>query len=585
MTHVRASSPLRDTLSLLRGESSTFLLALCLAAVAVMLELVPYVLLWQAAIAVDPANTLMTLAGWLLAALIGKYALLSLAGYFSHLTAFRVLYQTRLRLAQSLARIALLRLSPYSSASLRNIILNDVERVENFIAHHSVDLIGALLSPLIAALFLFWLDWPMALAALATVPLALLAQKIFSRGMAERTAQYHRASAELDSALVEYVRGVPVMKAFQQSSRAFRLLNQRLDAYHQLVVNFTRHAVPAWSAFVVILNANLFILLPIGLWRVAHGSLTIGTLLLVLILGSGLLKPLLRVTFLSSMLREIFSGVGRIMPLLDCPPPQPETALPVSNVLQTHQLSFGYDDTNVVKSVSLRFETGRFYALVGPSGAGKSTLAWLLAGLLPPSQGDITLGEVSVQKLHDATRAQRLALVSQEVFLLQGTLADNLRLGNPQASEAELWQALTLAQAENWVRSLPQGLHSTVGERGVTLSGGERQRIAIARALVAHTPILILDEATAFADALTEAAFYRALRLARPDTTLISIAHRLFAVQQADCIVMMAQGEVAAQGRHESLLASDMGYQMLWHSQFDLAHWHIRAEETNYVTD
>lgn len=585
MAHAEARSPLRDTLSLLQGEGHTFVLALSLAAIAVVLELIPYALLWQAAVVTDPATMLTRLAIWLLLALLAKYALLTLAGYFSHLTAFRVLYRTRLRLAQALARMPMLQLSPYSSASLRNIILNDVERVEQFIAHHSVDIVAALLSPLIAALFLFWLDWPMALAALATVPLALLAQKLFSRGMAERTAQYHRASGELDSALVEYVRGVPVMKAYQQSARAFHLLHQRLAAYQQLVTQFTRRAVPAWSVFVVILNANLFILLPLGIWRVAQGGLTPGTLLLTLILGSGLLKPLLRVTFLSSILREIFAGTERIMPLLQTPAADHALSTPTGMTLQVTDVSFGYGETPVVNKVSLRIAPGRFYALIGPSGAGKSTLAWLLAGMLPYQNGQITLGDCDVQQLDDAMRARYLALVTQDVFLLQGTLADNLRLGNLDASDAELWQALALAQAESWVRTLPQGLQSPVGERGLTLSGGERQRIAIARALVANTPILILDEATAFADALTETAFYRALRLARPDTTVISIAHRLYAVQSADCLVMMEKGAVVAQGTHDALLASNARYRTMWQSQFSLAHWHIRAQEVNDVTD
>lgn len=569
------TSPFATLRALLSDARQRLWRAYCIVAVAVLMELVPYYLLWRAS---EPNTDLLRLALVLLAALLGKYLLLTLAGYFSHLAAFDVLYRTRLKLATALTRLPLAALAGRSNASVRNIIMNDVERLEQFIAHHSVDMVAALISPLTAALFLFWIDWGMALAALATVPLAIIAQKLFSRGMQARTEAYHQASTELDSALVEYVRGIPVMKAFQQSVTAFRLLDQRMHRYHQLVESFTRRAVPAWSVFVVLLNANLFILLPFGLWRVAQGSLSVTQLVLTLMLGSGLLKPLLRITFLGTLLREIFAGVARIAPLLVEKPPQTLVAMPTQYDLQADAVSFSYKNTPVLQGIRLQLPAGQFYAMVGTSGSGKSTLASLLAGLHAPSSGLITLGGQDLSRFSDAQRASMIALVTQEVFLFKGTLADNLRIGNPQASESQLWQALRLAQAERWVALLPQQLQTPVGERGVTLSGGEQQRIAIARALLANTAILILDEATAFADALTEAAFYRDLRSERPTMSVLSIAHRLYAVQQADQLLVMEHGELVAQGTHQMLLKQNSTYRSLWEQQFALAKWHIRAE-------
>lgn len=571
----------KDLRSLIRGEEPHLLVAFGLTVLAAISELIPYGILWLSAQTHDPAEALVPLAGLLLLALLLKYALLTGGGYFSHLVAFRVLYQTRIRLAHALSRLPLLTLNRYSSAELRNTVLNDVERMENFIAHHSVDIVSALLSPLVAALFLFWLDWQLALAALVTIPLAIIAQKVATRGMQARIAAYQQASAELDSATIEYVRGVPVMKAFQQSAQAFHLLHQRLNAYQTLVASFTRRAVPGWSVFVVLLNANLFILLPLGLWRVQQGNLTLVQLILAIVLGSGLLKPLLRVTFLSSMLGEMFSGVGRITALLHNQVPS-GTEQPGSGLLEMQDVSFNFGQRTVINKVSLTFAPGKFYALIGPSGAGKSTIAWLLSGLLPASHGSLTLGGVPLADLSDETRARHIAEVSQDVFLLQGTLADNLRLGAEDASCEALWQVLRIAQAEEWVRTLPQGLESPVGERGVTLSGGERQRIAIARALLVNPAILILDEATAFADAVTERRFYQTLRSERPDTTVLTIAHRLYAVQQAE-LILMENGQITAQARHEELLAHNATYQALWHSQFTLAQWHIREQEASHV--
>ncbi|KGT93059.1 ABC transporter [Erwinia typographi] len=587
MSSTHSPSPVRTLLALISGEKTSLRWAIGLAALSVLLELIPYYLLWMAAnvlqAGVLAGGQLLQLAGWLAGALLLKYLLLAFAGYFSHLAAFRVLYQVRLRIARALTRLPLMQLSHYSSGGLREIIINDVERLESFIAHHTVDLTAALVSPLTAALFLFWLDWKMALAALATVPLAILAQKIFSRGMQQRTAEYHEATERLNGAIVEFIRGIPVMKAYRQTSRSFRLLHDSLTQYHQLVGRFTRRAVPAWSLFVVLLNANIFILLPLGIWRISQGTLTTAELVLALMLGSGLLKPLLRVTFLGTLMREILAGITRIQPFLQEDSSPQGTNTPANSTLIAEGVSFRYEQREVVNNVSLRLEPGGFYALVGPSGAGKSTLAWLLAGLLPASAGQIHIGDTLLSELDDRTRANRLAVVSQDVFLFKGTLAENLRIGNPQASEAQIYQALNIAQADSFVQALPLGLQTPLDERGLRLSGGERQRIAIARALLADTPILILDEATAFADALTEASFYQALRLARPNTTVLTIAHRLFAVQQADAILLMENGRLVASGSHSGLIESNGLYQQLWHSQFQLQHWHIRSGESSDV--
>lgn len=580
-------SPFASLMALVSSEKKSLNMALALAALSVLMELIPYYLLWLAANYVQQGSPgdqpLLVLAGWLALALLLKYLLLSFAGYFSHLAAFRVLYQLRLRIARALTRLPLMQLAPYSSGSLRKIIINDVERLESFIAHHTVDLIAALVSPLTAALFLFWLDWKMALAALATVPLALLAQKMFSRGMQERVRTYQEATEQLNGAIVEFVRGVPVMKAYRQTARSFRLLHDSLQRYHQLVEGFTRRAVPSWSVFVVLLNANIFILLPLGIWRITQGTLTVSELVLVLMLGSGLLKPLLRVTFFSSLMREVLAGMARIQPFLLAEQEQKGGDAPVSSQLQASQLSFSYGERQVVREVSLTLQPGGFYALVGPSGAGKSSLAWLLAGLLPADSGDVRAGDTPLTQLSDKQRAALFALVSQDVFLFKGSLADNLRIGNPDATHQQIEEALEIAQASAFVNALPQGIDTLVHERGLRLSGGERQRIAIARALLAQTPVLILDEATAFADALTEAAFYHALRAARPHTTVLTIAHRLFAVQQADELLLMENGQLVARGTHQQLMADNALYQQLWHSQYQLQHWHIRSQEVSHV--
>ncbi len=577
--------------ALLGGQRGRLAMAIGLAGAAALVELVPYYLLYRAAgvvLSAAPAGAeLMTLALWMAVALLVKYVLLSLGGYFSHVAAFQVLYEVRQRIAHALTRMPLLDIGRYSSGNLRKIVLSDVERLEGFIAHHTIELTAALISPLVAAVFLFWLDWKMALAALATIPLAWLVQALFSRGMGARVQAYNQATEQLNGAIVEYLRNIPVMKAFRQTSSSFGVMRERLQAYHTLVRDFTRHSVPGWSVFVVLLTANIFILLPVGLWRFSAGTLDLPTLILVLMLGSGLLKPLLRVALFSSMIREILAGVERIQPFLTTFPAAP-TDSPVDVRAQdvgitVRGLCFSYGERRILENVDLELAPGSFNALVGPSGAGKSTLSHIVAGLLPATAGEVLAGDVPLSKMDDETRARTIAVVTQDAFLFRGTLADNLRLGCPGASEDELYNALNVAQARQFVDSLAEGLQTRIGERGTRLSGGERQRIAIARALLTQAPVLILDEATAFADALTEAAFYRALREYYPRTTVLVIAHRLYAVRDADRIILMDEGRISASGSHAALLSGSLVYRRLWQSQFDMQQWHIRETEVAYA--
>lgn len=577
------ASPVRLLVALLVGQQRRLMVAVLLTACSALLDLLVYYWLYLAAkrvlLNMYPASSLLWLAGCLTLTLLGKYVLLVSGGYFSHVAAFRVLYEIRLRLAYSLAKLPLSVLGSYSSGGLRKIILDDVEKLENFIAHNTIELISALVAPVVAAVFLFWLDWRMALAALCTVPLALIIQVILSRGMSRAVQRYNQATGQLNGATVEYLRGIPVIKAFRQTTESFRLLSDRLSNYYQLVADFTRHAVPGWSAFIVVLNANIFVLLPVGIWLHYRHSLDIAGLIMSVMLGSGLLKPVLKLLYLSSAGREIISSAGCIQPLLLANSQLSVSALPASGQVQLTSVNFSYQLRPVLCNISLKLESGSFNALVGPSGSGKSTLAGLLSGLLPATSGEILLGGVPLAALSDSERAKTIAVVSQDSFMFQGSLAQNLRLANPQASDQQLLAALEVAQAAELVASLPQELDTLIGERGARLSGGERQRIAIARALLAQTAMLVLDEATAFADSITEAAFYQALRQHYPAITVLVIAHRLYAVRQAEQIILLEQGRVSAVGRHEQLLHSNTTYKTLWDSQFSAQTWHIRQQQ------
>jgi ATP-binding cassette subfamily B protein IrtA len=584
MTEASPSQLLRR---LLRGQYGRLALAIVLAVAAASAELWPYWLLGTAAgVAVASPGAgaeLFRLAGWLALALLFKYLLYSAAYYCSHVSAFQVLLDTRRQLVRQLASAPLRWLNQAGSGELKRLVLQDVDRLEQFIAHHTVELAAALASPVLVAGLLLAIDWRLALAALATVPFALLLQAMMMRGFGVHMAQYGTALDELHGATIEYVRSMPVMKAYRQDATSFQRMRDSLHAYQALMSRITRQTVPAWSVFMVLLSANIATLLPAGLWLYQAAHVTLAQLVLALVLGSGMLKPLFKVIKLSTELREVQASLQR-MASLPAPAPAAQQApacLPDLPDVRFEHVFFAYANAPVLHDVSLHLPAGSLTALVGPSGAGKSTVAALLAGLLQADAGRIRIGGVALDALDEGARTALIALATQDAFLFRGSLLDNLRLGRPDASDAQVRQALRVAQADGCIDALPAGWHTHVEERGVRLSGGERQRIAIARALLADTPILLLDEATAFADSRTERRFYQALRAAYPHKTVLVIAHRLSSIAGAAQILVMDQGRLVARGAHADLLRRCPLYHDLWQRQFDSEQWHITEKKTH----
>ncbi|MGY2374461.1 ABC transporter ATP-binding protein [Pseudomonas sp. SDO524_S393] len=586
----QADTPPPNWRWLLRGQGRRLGLAVAMAVAAAAVELLPFFLLACGVNRVVLGGPglgadLTVLAGWMALALLGKYALYTLAYYLSHVAAYQVLLNTRRALVRHLSWAPLPWLSRLSSGELKQRVIQDVERMEQFIAHHSVECVAALLSPLWVFIALCFLDWRLALCALLPVPLALLAQAWMMRGLGERLTQYAGAVDDLDGAVLEFLRNAPLMKAFRQDARSFKRMREALAHYQHLIGRMIGLTVPGWSVFVVLLGANVAVLFPVGIWLYAAGQLTQAELVLVLILGTGMLRPLLRVARLNSQVQEIMGGVRRFAPLLVWPRPAhgDEHALRQPLAVSFDAVSFSYDRQPLLQYLDLHLPAGKMTALVGPSGSGKSTLAWLLGGLLDADSGRVLLNGEPLSTLGEAARAATVGVVSQDAFIFQGSLLDNLRIGCPEATPAQIATALHVAQADDFVRALPQGLDTLMDERGVRLSGGERQRIGLARALLAETPILVLDEATAFADSRTEQRFYQALRATWPDKTLLVIAHRLTSIREAEQIVLLERGTIQAQGTHAQLLASSSTYATQWQHQFDSEDWTIREGSTRHA--
>ncbi|MCW8207540.1 ABC transporter ATP-binding protein [Verminephrobacter aporrectodeae subsp. tuberculatae] len=571
MTKVHADAPWSTLLDLLRGHRRPLGLALLLTLGAATLELVPYALLCESAallLAQARAHDVWRLVGWMALALAGKYLLYALAYYLSHRAAYRVLMDTRQALVRRLVWAPLTWLQQHGSGALKQLLMQDVERLEQFIAHHLVEMTAALVAPILVAGVLLWIDWRLALAAVATLPLAILLQSITMRNMDRFMAQYQQAVGELSSASVEYLRSMPVMKTFRQNARSFGRMREGLARYHDLARRVTRSTVPGWSIFMVLLNANIVLLLPLGLWLEQRQQIGLSELLLALVLGSGMLKPLFKLMRFQAQIREILEGIRRMQPLLAMHEPAPRAPAAIGPPdLCLDGVCLDYGAAPVLSEVSFRVAAGQVTALVGPSGAGKTSVANVLGGLIEANRGAVRIGGAPLCALSEAQRAGLISVVAQDAFLFQGSLLENLRLVRPDAQEAQLRRALRIAQAEAFVDALPEGWHTGVGEAGISLSGGERQRIAVARALLADTPILVLDESTAFADSRTEWHFFQALREACPEKTLLVIAHRLYAVKDAAQIVVLQAGRLLDAGDHDSLLRRCALYRQMWEAQ------------------
>ncbi|AHG62993.1 ABC transporter ATP-binding protein [Advenella mimigardefordensis] len=556
--------------TLLRGHRIPLGMAIMLAAVAAALELVPFLILCYSVAALPglpDAYVFFQLAGWLALALAGKYIVYSLAYFLSHQTAYRVLMDTRQILVRRLARAPLPWLQQHNSGVLNQLVMQDVERIEQFIAHHLVEMMAAFAASVLVISVLWWVDWRLALAALAAPLLAAVIQAIAMRNVGQYMTEYQQAIGELNGASVEYLRSMPVMKTFNQGAHSFARMRNGLSRYHDLVQRITRGTVPGWSLFVVMLNANI-VVLPIGLWLMHEQQIDLTGMLIAIVLGNGMVRPLMKLMRFQTQIREILGGVQRMQPVLSMQECQSETRQTLtSSGVQLSGINVTYGSRPVLSDVSFPIPAGRVTALVGPSGAGKSTIASLLGGLIEPDQGHILVGDCRLANIGDAQRCATIAVVAQDAFLFRGTLLSNLKLGQPEASDNQVRQALRVAQAEAFVNALPEGWHTHVGERGLTLSGGERQRLAVARALLANTPILVLDESTAFADSRTEQHFYEALHRTYPDLTVLTIAHRLYSVKDAANIVVLDHGSVVGSGSHASLLQTCTLYRQMWQAQ------------------
>ena len=490
------------------------------------------------------------------------------AGALTHLADVDLQLDLRRRMAAHLTTVPLGWFEARSAGLVKSALQDDVAALHHLIGHAYTNMVSAIVTPLVALAYLLWVDWRLTLVALLPVLLGMGLYALQYRGYGEKMARYTRELATVNAASVEFVQGIAVIKTFGQARQAYGRFQERTEAFVRFFWEWVRDLLGASAAAEVVLSplAALITVLAGGLVLVSMGLAAPTDVLAFAVLAPALTSPFLTLSFSQQEMMLAQDAAKRIAALLATPQlPRPSSTLkPRDARVVFDDVSFAYDGrTEVLRGIDLVLGPGTLTALVGPSGSGKSTLASLLPRFWDVGHGRITIGGVDLREMEMATLYRTVSFVFQDVQLLRMSLADNIALARPEASKAEIEAAARAAQIHDRLMALPRGYASVPGEDAL-LSGGEAQRIAIARAILADAPILVLDEATAFADPEAEAAIQSALSNLIAGRTVLVIAHRLHTITGADQICVMEAGRIVERGRHGNLVAAGGLYELLW---------------------
>jgi ATP-binding cassette subfamily B protein len=525
--------------------------------------------------------------GYISLASVGAYGvILYSSSMLSHIAAFNILYEIRVKIAEKLTRLSMGFFTKRTSGEIKKVLTEDVERIELFVAHYIPDITTAVVFPLVVIAFLFVMDWRLAIAALIPFPVAmgvLLPVMMMGEKTKQSYREYHNALERMNAAVVEYVRGMPVVKVFGRALESFKRLKDSVMAFRDFSISVTRTYSKLYPAFLTAASSSLVFIVPAAvvlLRTTGAGESFIPMVLLFLVVGGGFFFPLLKLMFMFGNLNQISIGTERIDRVLytDEIPEEDSCKRPADMSLEFENVSFAYDETVVLKDVSFKAEPNTVTALVGPSGAGKTTMGLLAARFWDIVEGSIKIGGVDIREMGTAKLMDYVSFVFQDGFLFFDTIEENIRMGNSEASMEEVIAAAKAAQCHEFIRDLPNGYATLVGEGGTYLSGGEQQRIGIARAILKNTPIVILDEATAYADPENEGKILDALSHLIEAKTVIVIAHRLSTISSADNIIVVDEGRIEERGTHDGLVMKGGLYASMWDTYSRARDWQIELK-------
>lgn len=494
----------------------------------------------------------------------------------SHKTTFRLIGNIRGALCDKLARLPLGTVLDMPSGSLKNIMVERVDSIEPTLAHVVPEFTSNIAAPIFLFLCLLTIDWKMALVSLATLPLAMVCMCLMFKDYETNFQRTQNTTKALNEIAVEYIGGIEVIKAFGKTENAYQKFADAAEANANSFVVWMKACMVPFSLAMVVAPATMLAVLPLGTIFTLNGSLTLADFVMIIILSMGLVTPLITVMGYNDDIGKATSIFGEIDAILELPElERPEKSKDGQRGydITLENVHFGYRDKEILHGINLMIPEGKVTALVGPSGSGKSTITRLIASLWDVNGGSIKIGGVDIREMTLADYNAQVAYVSQDTFLFDTSVRENIRMGRPSATDAEVEQIAKDSGCYDFIMALENGFDTVVGGSGAHLSGGERQRISIARAMMKNAPILILDEATAYTDPENEAVIQKAVSRLAQGKTLLVIAHRLSTIMDSNQIVVIQDGNIAAKGTHTELLDECALYQKMWEA-------HVYAKDT-----
>ncbi|WP_244833333.1 ABC transporter ATP-binding protein [Clostridium sp. BJN0001] len=553
--------------------------SIILSSISVVLSLVPFICIWFVIRDIFKSLTDLTKAtesiryGYMAV----LFSVLSIALYFaslicSHLAAFRVEKNMRKEAMHKIVKLPLGFFRKNMSGKLRKVIDDNASLTHGFLAHQLPDLAGVSIMPIAIIIILFLFDWRLGFVCLASILISILFLKnMMGRSSEKFMKNYMDALENMNASAVEFVRGIPIVKVFQQTVYSFKNFHESIKGYSKFASEYALSCRVPMTSFTLTINAPSLILMPVGIIFILNTSNYTGFLLdlIFYMLFSPICAIMMnKIIFLSENTMVAKEALNRIEKILEAKQlsETEKSYNTTKNDIKLKNVKFSYPDSNKlsIDNISLNIEEGKTYALVGPSGGGKSTLASLIARFFDVDSGKIEIGGVNVKDFSEKDLMKKIAFVFQNSKLFKTSLLENIKIANKNATKKQILEALHLAQCDDIIEKMPQGINTVIGTKGVYLSGGEAQRISLARAILKDAPIIILDEATAFADPENEYQIQKAFEHLVKNKTVLMIAHRLSSIKDAHNIIVIKDGKIVESGNHENLLRKDGVYKKMW---------------------